>query len=153
MYANNREQLRRMYCEAWRKCRAGESLQPLERQIARVVQDHPEYQSMLEAPEAAMAAEFFPEQGAVNPFLHMGMHLAIRDQVATDRPPGVRAAFERLASRLDPLEAEHVMMECLGQALWEAQRRGGAPDEVAYLECLRQAALPGPSGKSCRSAG
>jgi hypothetical protein len=29
------------------------------------------------------------------------------------------------------------MMECLGQALWEAQRKGQAPDEAAYLECLK----------------
>ncbi|MCG5501151.1 DUF1841 family protein [Ectothiorhodospira lacustris] len=141
MFANqSREQLRQMYCRAWKKSRAGEPLQPLEQQVARVIQDHPEYQAMLEAPEAALAAEFTPEQGAVNPFLHMGMHLAIRDQVATDRPQGIRTVFERLLPRLGPLEAEHVMMDCLGQALWEAQRFGRAPDEAGYLECLRRAA-------------
>ncbi|EHQ52808.1 hypothetical protein ECTPHS_08958 [Ectothiorhodospira sp. PHS-1] len=144
MFANqSREQLRQMYCQVWRKSRAGEPLQPLEQQIARVVRDHPEYQAMLEAPEAALAAEFTPEQGAVNPFLHMGMHLAIRDQVATDRPHGVRAAYERLLPRLGPLEAEHAMMDCLGQALWEAQRSGRPPDEATYLECLRRVSTRG----------
>ncbi|SEP91584.1 protein of unknown function [Ectothiorhodospira magna] len=141
MFAQQRrEQLREMYCQVWKRARAGEPLSPLERQIAQVIQDHPEYQALLAAPEAALLAEFTPEQGAVNPFLHMGMHLAIRDQVATDRPVGIRAIFERLQSRLGPLEAEHAMMDCLGQALWEAQRSGCAPDEAAYLDCLRKVA-------------
>jgi hypothetical protein len=30
------------------------------------------------------------------------------------------------------------MMECLGQALWQAQRDQTHPDEMAYLECLRK---------------
>jgi hypothetical protein len=29
------------------------------------------------------------------------------------------------------------MMECLGEALWRAQRDNRLPDEVAYLECLK----------------
>jgi len=30
------------------------------------------------------------------------------------------------------------MIECLGRALWEAQRAGTQPDESAYLECLQR---------------
>ena len=70
------------------------------------------------------------------------MHLAIREQVGTDRPPGIRAIHAALARRLgDVHEAEHRMIECLGEALWNAQRAGTAPDETAYLEALRR--LPG----------
>jgi len=33
---------------------------------------------------------------------------------------------------------EHAMLECLGEALWTAQRNGLPPDEAAYLECLKR---------------
>jgi len=34
--------------------------------------------------------------------------------------------------------AEHAMIECLGEALWQAQRSGRAPDEAAYLAALHR---------------
>jgi hypothetical protein len=37
----------------------------------------------------------------------------------------------------DPHAAEHAMLEPLAETLWEAQRSGGMPDEMAYLEKLR----------------
>jgi hypothetical protein len=69
----------------------------------------------------------------------MGLHLAVRDQIATDRPPGVRKAFESLAQRTGSAhDAEHRIIECLAQAMWEAQRAGRPPDESAYLEAVRR---------------
>jgi hypothetical protein len=137
----SREQLRRAYLEAWRKWRAGAVLSPLEAQIAAVIGDHAEYSGLLEQGEDALREDFAPERGAANPFLHMALHLAIRDQVATDRPSGIRAIHRRLAERLgDVHAAEHAMLEALGETLWEAQRVGVAPDERQYLE--RLAALP-----------
>jgi hypothetical protein len=139
MYENvSREQLRRMYAEAWRKHRAGEALEPLERQIAELVAEHPEYQLLLVDSEAALAAEFTPEGGQSNPFLHMGMHLAIREQAGTDRPAGFTEAYQKAVRKLGAHEAEHAIMECLGAALWEAQRSGRAPDEQSYLECVKR---------------
>jgi hypothetical protein len=134
-----REQLRRRYLEAWRKFSAREPLEPLEGQLAAVIAEHPEYISWLEAGEAALGAEFTPEGGRENPFLHMGLHLAIREQVSTDRPAGISAIHRELATRGGSAhEAEHRMIETLAEALWEAQRSGRAPDELAYLERLRR---------------
>jgi len=134
----SREQLRRLYLEAWRKFTARAPLEPLEAQVAAVVAEHPEYVRWLEAGEAALAAEFTPEGGQQNPFLHMGLHLAIREQVATNRPAGIAAIHAALAARMgDVHAAEHAMLEPLAQALWEAQRAGKMPDEQAYLERLR----------------
>lgn len=134
-----REQMRRMYLDAWRKFKAQAPLEPLEAQIAAVIADHPEYIPWLESAEDALHAEFTPEGGRENPFLHMGLHLAIRDQVATDRPQGIAEIFRRLAARLgDRLAAEHAMIEPLAQSLWEAQRSGVLPDERLYLERLRR---------------
>ena len=125
-----------MYVDAWRKSEAGEIMSPLEAQIAQVVRDHPEYQEML-TPEAVQES-FTPEEGKTNPFMHMGLHLAIRDQVATNRPPGIAVIFKNLAAKTgDPHVAEHNMLECLAETLWEAQGANAQPDEQKYIERLR----------------
>ncbi|HVY79746.1 MAG TPA: DUF1841 family protein [Steroidobacteraceae bacterium] len=134
----SRDQMRRMYLDAWRKFSAKQPLEPLEAQLAAVIAEHPEYLDVIEAGDAAIAAEFTPERGRQNPFLHMGLHLAIREQVATDRPRGIADVHRALTARLgDAHSAEHTMLEVLAETLWEAQRSGRAPDEQAYLEKLR----------------
>ncbi len=135
----SRADLRRKYVEAWRKLSGRLPLEPLEAQIAAVIEAHPQYIPLLEAGDAALAADFTPESGRENPFMHMGMHLAIREQVGTDRPRGIAAVHARLARELgSDHAAEHAMVEVLGETLWEAQRAGAAPDERAYLERLRK---------------
>jgi len=125
-----------MFSEAWRKHTQRLPATPLEALIADVGVEHPEYQALLEDPEAA-EKEWTPEGGETNPFLHMALHLAVREQVATDRPAGIAAEHARLAGRLGVHEAEHRMLEALGESLWRAQRNNSAPDEVMYLETLR----------------
>ncbi len=141
MFGDNREQLRRMYVDAWRKQQAGEPVSPLEAMIAEVVAMHPEYHALLNQGEDALDKDFLPEQGETNPFMHMGMHIAIREQLSTDRPTGIVDAIRTLLARVqDAHEVEHRVMECLGQSLWEAQRAGQAPDEMAYLRCVQELA-------------
>ncbi|HEX6930197.1 MAG TPA: DUF1841 family protein [Gammaproteobacteria bacterium] len=140
LFSEKREDLRRQYVEAWRKAREGTPMTALEDLIAGVVHEHPEYQALLEN-EDALGRDWTPEQGETNPFLHMGMHIAVREQVSTNRPPGIREAFDALVRRRgDTHAAEHDMLECLGESLWEAQRAGRAPDEAAYLGKVRQRA-------------
>jgi len=138
IFSQDRDTLRKMYTDAWAKFRRNDILSPLEAQIAQVVEEHPEYHAVVESMGSAAAG---PADEAHNPYLHMGMHLAVREQVSTDRPPGIRALWQGLAERLgDRLAAEHRMMEALGETLWEAQRNNVAPDEAAYLERLKQTA-------------
>lgn len=137
----DRSSLRRSYIDAWRKRREALPLEPLEHQIADVVELHPEYHRVLEQDADALQRDYAPEGGQSNPFLHMGMHLAIREQVSTNRPAGIAAIHAALAARLGSVhEAEHRMIECLGEALWRSQRSGLPPDEAAYLEALRKIA-------------
>ena len=134
----NREQLRQMYLDAWRKYTANQRLEPLQAQLAAVIAEHPEYIPLLESGRDALAADYTPEAGRENPFLHMGLHLAIREQVATNRPAGIAQIHQALCQRLgDPHAAEHTMLEALGETLWESQRSGQAPNEQRYLERLR----------------
>lgn len=135
----DRSGLRRLYFEAWRKRCASRPLEPLEDQIAHVIEEHPEYHQVLEDEAGALDRDYAPGGGLANPFLHMGLHLAIREQVGTDRPAGIALVHAELCRRSgDRHAAEHRMIECLGEALWHSQRTGLPPDEAAYLESLRR---------------
>lgn len=134
---NSREELRAFYVEAWRKRRERLPAEPLEVQVADVIEQHPEYHRLLEDDPETLAREWTPEGGESNPFLHMGLHLAVREQAGTDRPAGIAAIYGALVARLGRHEAEHRIAERLAEALWQAQRNQRAPDDVSYLETLR----------------
>ncbi|MDH3612118.1 MAG: DUF1841 family protein [Gammaproteobacteria bacterium] len=136
MFGQDRDELRKMYASTWRKQCDKQMLSPLEAQIAAVIADHPEYQDTV---TGDLERNFSVEGGETNPFLHMGLHLGIREQVATDRPAGIAAIFRDLAAQSgDAHSTEHRMIDCLAETLWEAQRQNRAPDESQYLERLRQ---------------
>lgn len=140
MFNPSREQVRLFFCTAWRKYREHGILSGAESVAAELIAQHPEYHALLENPQAAVEQEFTPENGQMNPFLHLSLHLAIADQISIDQPPGIRSAYNDLRQRLDVHEAEHALMECLGETLWHAQKNGGAMDSFAYLECIRRKA-------------
>jgi len=138
MFGQNREELRRFFQASWQKRLGGETLQPLEHIVVQVIEQHPEYHRHL-GDEDQLERDFSPEQGESNPWLHMGMHITLAEQVGADRPPGIRERYQSVLKRFrDHHEAEHAMMDCLGMTLWEAQRSNSAPDERRYLECLRK---------------
>lgn len=138
MFGPDRDSLRRYYLTVWKKASAGEPLEPLEQLIADVIRQHPEYHVLLENAETTLGRDYLPEMGQTNPFLHMGMHIALQEQLGSDRPHGIRKLYQKISQRVgDHHTAEHQMMECLGETLWEAQRSGSAPDEQVYLERLR----------------
>ena len=140
LFSTDRARLRAVFRDAWRKDREALPLEPLEAVIAAVVARHPEYHALLEG-EGSVTREFVAELGETNPFLHLAMHLAVEEQLSTDRPAGIRRAHAKLVRRLgDSHDADHALMECLGTALWEAQRAGQPPDEAAYLACLERLA-------------
>jgi hypothetical protein len=138
IHGNDPAEYRRFFQEAWRKYREGSILEPMEDLVAQVVASHPEYHALLESPEGA-AKDFTPESGQGNPFLHMGLHVAIREQLAADRPPGIRHTYQRLMhGQPDPHDVEHRLSECLAETLWEAQRADREPDQAVYLDRLRR---------------
>lgn len=135
IFSQDRSELRKMYADAWHKLREKLPLSPLEAQIAAIVEWHPEYHA--DVTSVDFDRDFTPDGGQTNPFLHMGLHLGLREQVATNRPAGIARIHEALTAKSgDPHEAEHQMIECLAETLWEAQSQGAAPDEQKYLERL-----------------
>ncbi|MBU2675645.1 MAG: DUF1841 family protein [Gammaproteobacteria bacterium] len=135
MFGQDRDELRKMYATAWRKRSERAPLSPLEAQIAAVVEWHPEYHEDVTSDD--LEREYTPDSGRTNPFLHMGLHLGIREQVSTNRPAGIAKIHETLVAQAgDAHAAEHQMIECLAETLWEAQNANTAPDEQRYLRRL-----------------
>lgn len=112
-------------------------LSALENQIAQVINEHPEYHDIFNKKQ--IERDYFVEQGETNPYLHMGLHIAIHEQIATDRPAGIRPLYQQLQTFFRSAhDAEHQMMECLTESLWLAQRNNQAPSEQDYLLALQQ---------------
>lgn len=141
MFTPSQHDVRSFFCAAWRKSREGLPLTPLETIAADWVQLHPEYEGDLADEEAALARQYTVESGQANPFLHLSMHLSISEQVSIDQPRGIRQAFELLAARRGSAhDAQHEVMECLGEMIWQSQRSGLPPDGQAYIDCVRRRA-------------
>ncbi|MEK8050176.1 DUF1841 family protein [Ideonella sp. DXS22W] len=141
MFQPSQHDVRRFFCETYRKQRDGTPLTPMETLAGGWIAEHPEYHGDLADLDAALAAEYPVEGGRTNPFLHLAMHLSISEQCSIDQPSGIRQAVELLAARRNALhEAHHEAMECLGTMIWESQRSGRPPDGHAYLDAVRRRA-------------
>jgi len=134
----NRDDLRQTYFDVWQKMQDGQVLEPMEKIIAEVIKLHPEYHSLLGSPQQAIQQEFSPESGQTNPFLHMGFHIGVREQVINNLPEGIENIHSKLCRRKQQHEAEHQMIDCLAQTLWLSQHDNVTPDMSLYLECLKK---------------
>lgn len=143
MFNPSREDVRRFFCDAWRKHREGLPVTPLESIAIAWIGRHPEYHAVLDDLQTALAADFPPESGRTNPFLHLGLHLSLVEQLQIDQPPGIAAAWQALLRVTgDEHEAAHRAMDALAHTLWEAQRERRPPSNADYLDRLRRAAEP-----------
>lgn len=139
LFNPSRDEARNFLFESWRKHRARKLLAPLEDLAVQLIAKHPEYFAVLEDPQGYQDKDFLPEQGSTNPFLHLMMHLTIEEQISIDQPAGIRAHFVRLTQKLESEhDAQHRMMECLSEMIWQAQRDRGQPDAAVYFACLEQ---------------
>ena len=141
MFQPSQNDVRRFFCETRRKQRDTLPLIPMEVLAADWIGQHPEYHPELDDLEAALARVYEVEDGRANPFLHLSMHLSISEQVAIDQPTGIKQAYALLTAKLGSAhEAQHQVMECLGEMIWASQRSGLPPDGERYLECVRRRA-------------
>jgi len=137
MFNPSRADARDFFFASWRKYRDKAPLTALETLVVELISAHPEYHQVLENRDKYVDRDYRVEVGDTNPFLHLSMHLSIREQVSIDQPQGVRAAHMRLTEKLaSSMEAEHIMMDCLAEMIWHAQRHKLAPDPALYLGCL-----------------
>lgn len=137
MFSPSQHDVRRFFCEAYRKECAGELMSPIEVLAAQWIAEHPEYHADLADLDTALAAAYSVEDGRTNPFLHLSMHLTISEQCSIDQPRGIKQALDLLTAKRGRHDAQHEAMECLGEMVWASQRSGLPPDGQAYLDCVR----------------
>lgn len=139
MFTMQREELRQAFFEAWKKFQDKAPLTPIEDQLVSLIQEHPEYATIFENPDKYLDKDYLPEFGETNPFLHLSLHLSLREQIGLDRPAGVQAIAKQLLKQYgDGHRAEHEMLEVLAATLWQSQRDNQMPDEKAYLQKLKE---------------
>ena len=139
LFNPSRDEVRQFFCTAWQKHMAGGVLTPLEMLACKWIEQHPEYHPILSSPSEALHQEFLPEQGISNPFLHLAMHLSVSEQISINQPLGIQAIAQQLSQKLDSEhDMHHQIMECLGRALWEAQRNNQSLNAESYIESVRQ---------------
>lgn len=139
LFNPSRDEARNFLFETWRKRQARELLTPLEDLTAQLIEKHPEYHAILASPEQHLERDYLQEQVTANPFLHLMMHLTIEEQISIDQPPGIRAHFARLTHQYESEhDAQHRMMECLSEMIWQAQRQRTQPDALIYFACLER---------------
>jgi len=137
----SREQLRahrQVFWDAWQKAESNLPLNALEVRIARVIRLHPEYHHYFSDMENFLDRDFEVNDG-MNPYLHLSLHLALEEQVATKQPPEAGRALEHLitAKGMDRHEAMHQLLEILAETVYLAQRHGNEPDVAGYAEQLK----------------
>ena len=134
MFSQDRSKQREFLAKSWQKHINAQILEPLELQLALIVQKHPEYQALIND----INLEYFPEQGKTNPFLHINLHLALQDQLALDQPIGINDIYKKLiVIHSDTHEVEHMMMECIAEMIFNSQKNNTTLDQDNYLINLK----------------
>jgi hypothetical protein len=138
LFNPSRDEVRQFFFDTWAKFKKQQALSALEAMAVEVMQMHPEYHPVLDTPERYLDQAYFPEMGETNPFLHMSLHLSLLEQISIDQPPGIAGIYGALLQKSgSALEAQHDLMDCLAETIWQAQRSGQPPDSEAYLNCMQ----------------
>jgi hypothetical protein len=141
LFNPSRDEVRTFFFDAWTKFKQNLALTDLEKIALGVMHMHPEYHGILDASEQFKNQEYFPEFGETNPFLHMSLHLSILEQISINQPIGIASIYESLKFKYqNEHNAQHDILECLGEVIWQAQRNNTALDANYYVQLLQQKA-------------
>lgn len=136
-FQHDRQGSRQIFFDAWKKFNSQQPLEPVEKMLVDIINMHGEYHPVLNEPDTYLDKDYFPEMGETNPFLHMALHMAIKEQVSINQPEGISGHYQQLLKQCQDIhEAEHRIMDCLAEMLWSSQKNNQLPDTTAYLECI-----------------
>ncbi len=139
LFNPSRDEVRDFFFQAWEKFKQQQTLTDLEKIAIGVIQMHPEYHPILDAPEQYKQQEYFPELGETNPFLHMSLHLSVLEQISINQPIGIIEVYAKLKlTHQEEHAAQHDVIDCLGETIWHAQQNKTAIDATYYLQLLNK---------------
>jgi Domain of unknown function (DUF1841) len=143
LFNPSRDEVREFFFNAWAQFKAQKPLTDLEKIALGVMHMHPEYHAILDAPVQFKHQEYFPEFGETNPFLHMSLHLSILEQISINQPIGIADIYEQLKLKHQnehkfEHKAQHDILDCLAEVVWQAQRSNTGMDSTQYLQFLQK---------------
>ena len=139
LYNPSRDQARQFLFDAWAKFKQQTNHSDLEKIAIELIQIHPEYHVILDSPSHYMNQQYFPEMGETNPFLHLSLHLSVIEQININQPIGITQVYDKLRQQYnDSHLAQHDVLECLAETIWQAQRNSQPLDSETYLNLLKQ---------------
>ena len=135
MLSSDRSAQRKFLAKSWKNYKAILLLEPLELQLAKIIEKHPEYHEIINNLDTA----YFPEQGKINPFLHINLHLSLQDQIGLDQPKGIKEIYNSLVKKIkDTHRVEHIMMEQIAEMIFNSQKNNKPMDQEQYLRSLKE---------------
>ncbi|MDX8377751.1 MAG: DUF1841 family protein [Mariprofundales bacterium] len=112
---------RQIFWEAWQRSLADLPLNALQQRIVLIIELHPEYHSLFIKRDSFLNADYQDNTG-LNPQLHLSLHLAIEEQLATKQPPEAGEAMKHLRKQgKNRHDALHVLLELLAETVFNMQ--------------------------------
>jgi len=127
--------------DLWKR---GPSFKPLDesdRQLHRILMDHPEFEYFWENPQKYLDYDFDPQKDPINPFLHVIIHQVVDSQVTKDEPKGIRRVYLQMKRQNLPLhEIQHRIGSVFLYFLFPVLQNRVPFDTKGYLEELNRVA-------------
>lgn len=95
---------RRLFFDVWKKMNSKQKLNDLDKQLAKIVNLHPEFHPILSDPDKYAEHEF--QEGQTDPFYHLAMHSLLAELISNDNPEGIRSLYDR---RINETEDKHAV--------------------------------------------
>lgn len=139
LFNPSRDEVREFFFNTWHKFKQNHALEGVEIIAVQVMQSHPEYHAILGDVKRYMQQQYFPEMGETNPFLHMSLHTSILEQISINQPIGIATIYQQLiAKHQNELDAQHDLIDCLAETIWQAQRNQQSLNVENYLLLMQQ---------------
>ena len=119
-------------------------LSELEKIAYSIILEHPEYNYIFENQEKYLDYQWLPEDGIINPMLHLALHMAVTEQLSVTKLSAITSTeintLQQQILQKYPIrhQAEHQLMECLAEMIFHAERSKTPPNIDIYINCIKK---------------
>ena len=129
--------VRLFFMNIWDKALQKSPLESMESRAYSIILEHPEYHYIFKDKDKYLNYTWSPDEGETNPFLHFSMHLSIMEQLSIDQPTGISDLYKQLCNKTNNKHnAEHEVMDCMAEMIWQSQYTQNQLDPTIYLNCI-----------------
>jgi len=123
--------------DTWEMAMAGAELEGEDATMAEVLKQHPEYFDLWEQVDTLPPGEEVLRDG-VNPFVHVGIHQTVENQIANHNPPQTAETLEALMrAGYTRHEAVHAIGAIVSDEIFAILKDNRPFNETSYAKALR----------------